>query len=179
MDTKQILYSSDAAASFATGIEGWIDNKGRFFGDSEHMARYSGCTHINCAECGKPTVRYYRICRECQDKKSIERYNTKPRIKWNGKTPLYSEAHDEYFFDTESLLEYIDEHDCSIRSLRLIVCVANKFREIESDYFSDDMTDGYELPADLEDAIAALNDVIRQQPAASWSPGKYAADCDL
>ena len=180
MDNEHVLYNSDKAAKFVTGIEGWVDRQGRFWGKDEHMARYSGCTHIDCKDCGKLIpVRGYTICDECRNKKDIEKYNTMPRLKWDGMTPLYSDAADEYFFDEDGLRDYMEENGCSIESLRLIICKPNKFREIESDYFCEELPEDGELTADLEEALDAFNEVIRSQPPASWSPGKYAADCDL
>ena len=177
MDKQLILYDSDESAKFVTGIKGWVDRNGRFFGEDEHSARYSGCTHVLCSSCNKPTpVRCYTICDECRGKKAIEKYNSKPKMKWNGDTPLYSDAHDEYFFNEDSLHDYITDHDCTIESLRLIICEPNEFSEIDSEYFCDELPEDGELPDDLEAAIDKLNEVIRAQSPASWSPGKYAAD---
>ena len=176
----QVLYSSDNAAKFVTGIEGWVDRQGRFWGKDEHMARYAGCTHIGCKDCGKPIpVRGYTICGECRNKKSIEKYNAMPRMAWDGVTPIYSEAADEYFFGEDGLRDHIEEYGCSIESLRLVICEPNCFREIDSDYFCDELPEDGELPDDLTEALNALNEVIRSLPPASWSPGKHAADCDL
>ncbi len=59
MSTEQIvLNTSDEAASIKT-VTGWIDRYGRFWGDYERIARYSGCTHVACSECGKPSVKRF------------------------------------------------------------------------------------------------------------------------
>jgi len=180
MDKETVLYSSDEAAKFVTGIEGWVSKNGHFWGENEHMARYEGCTHIDCDDCGKPIeVRGYTICDECRLKKSIEKYHSMPKLKWDGEAPLYSDSGDEYFFDEDSLLDYLSENDCSIESLRLIVCEPEKFREIESDHFCDELPEDGELPSSLEIALEELNKVIRKQPPSAWFPGKHAALCDL
>lgn len=177
VDEQQILYSSDKAAKFVTGIEGWVDSHGRFFGKDEHLARYSGCTHVECNDCGKPTVvRSYTICDECRSKKEIEKYNSKPILKWDRTTPLYSDSVDEYFFNEEDLHEYIEDHETTIKALRLIVCEPNEFREIDGEYFCDELPEDGELPASLEEAMEKFNQAIKAQLPASWSPGKYAAD---
>ena len=52
---EQLLYNDEKSARFVEGIKGWVDKDGRFFGNdklSEHMARYSSCTHIVCG-CGE------------------------------------------------------------------------------------------------------------------------------
>ena len=99
-----------------------------------------------------------------------------PRIKWDGETPVYSESNDEYFFDEDALDDFIEEHECSVESLCLIVCEPNRFRELDCSFFDDELPDDGELPDELEDAIDALNAVIETLPPASWSPGKYAVD---
>ena len=176
-----ILYDSQEAAERVNGISGWIDRHGRFFGENEHAARYSGCTHIKCKECAEPTpVRGYAICDSCRTKKDVERYYAMPRVKWDGETPVYSDACDVYFSDEDELRDYLQEHDCTIDSLRLILCKENKYPEIEDDYFSEVLPDDIDdLPEELQTALDELNKVIRWLPAASWSPGKYAVECDL
>ena len=70
-DKEQILYTSDEVAKHVTNIEGWVDRHGRFWGKDEHMARWSGCTHIICPSCGNPTSRNYTICSDCRNKKAL------------------------------------------------------------------------------------------------------------
>jgi len=105
-----------------------------------------------------------------------EEYNAMPRKAWDRETPLYSEEHDEYFFSEDELNYFTEEHDCSIESLRLIICEPNRFRKLDDSFFDDDLPDGEELPEDLGRAIDNLNAVIETLPPVSWSPGKYAAD---
>jgi len=184
MSDKQILYTSYEAAKFVTNIEGWVDSNHRFWGKDEHMARWSGCTHIICPGCGKPTQKNYTICSDCREKKAIERYEAKDRLKWDRQTPLYSEAADEYFFDEDQLMDYLadqtfppgQEHVADERSLRLVICEPVYLREIEDDLFDGELPeDGY-LPLDIQTALDNLNILIREQGPVSWSPGKYAAE---
>jgi len=180
MNTPQILYSSDKAAKYVEGIRGWVDRNGRFWGENEHLARWSGCTHIDCEVCGTAfPISGYTVCDACKSKRRREKYSSMDRLKWDGETPLYSDTHDEYFFDEDNLRDYLEEAGCTIGSLQLIVCEPNRFREIESGYFCDELSEEGEVPTDLVKALDVLNKVIRQQSPASWSPGKFAAICDL
>jgi len=174
MDTKQILDTSDEAAKFTTKIEGWVDRNGRFWGNNEATARWSGCTHVRCESCGKPTEKRYTTCKNCREKKAIERYEARERVQWDLTRPLYSEAADEYFFDWDALIDYIDEHGGTLESLRLVLCEPNNLRQIDEDYFCDDLSEEGELPKEVWEALEKLNDVIRAQEPVSWYPGKYA-----
>ena len=179
MTNEQIMYDSAEAAQYKTGLSGWVDRNGVFWGSDEHMARYSGCTHVSCKDCGTPIpVRGFTICDDCQQKKAIEKYNAMPRMKWDGETTLYSDADGEYFFDADGLRDYMEWNERTAESLRLIICKPNHFRQIDSDFFCDEVPEDGNLPWELEEAMETLNKVIRAQPPASWSPGKYAADVD-
>ena len=179
MNTEQILYNSDDAAKFVTGIEGWVDRQGRFFGNDERAARYSGCTHTKCQECGKPTRKHWTHCDDCRAKRAEERYLKRERKHWDGETPLYSDSADIYFFDEGHLLDHIYEHNCTIESLRLVICKPVKLRQVDEDYWSDDLAEDGELPDEVVGALESLNAAIREADPVAWEPGKYAADCDL
>lgn len=176
MTDKIILIDSDEAAKRAT-VEGWMSRTGRFYWEHERSARYDGCTHVYCEDCNSVIPkRGLTICNDCKEKKQIERYNAMPRKAWDRETPLYSEEHDEYFFSEDELGYFIEEHKCSIESLRLIICEPNRLRKLDDSFFDDDLPDGEELPEDLGRAIDNFNAVIDSLPPVSWSPGKYAAD---
>ena len=176
MTDEMIMIDSDESAKRGT-VEGWISRHGRFYGDCESAARYEGCTHVYCESCNAAIPKHgMTICKDCEEKKDIERYNAMPRKAWDRETPLYSEEHDEYFFSEDELNYFIEEHECSIESLRLIICEPTRFSTLDANYFYDDLPEDGELPAELEAAIDALNAVIETLPPGSWSPGKYAAD---
>jgi hypothetical protein len=175
MKKEQILNTSDDAATFVTDIKGWVDRHGRYFGDSEKMARWSGCTHITC-ECGNITEKNYTICSECREKNAIIRYNDKKKKQWDGKVPLYSDALNKYFMDEDDLRDFLEDHpDVTNVSLRLLICEPVYLRHIESDYFCDELPDDDNpLPCGLEEAIEEFNGRLDGIGVASWTPGDYA-----
>lgn len=175
VDTKQILITSDEVAKFTTNIEGWVDRHSRFWGKDEYMARWSGCTHIICPECGKPTPKSYTMCDVCREEKAIERYESKERKQWDGNIPLYSEAADEYFFDRDDLNDYLENHECTSQSLRLVICKPIYLRQVDKDYFYDELPEDDDIPSDVANALEDLNETIRAHGPVLWSPGKYAA----
>ena len=176
MTDKIIMIDSDESAKRGT-VEGWISRHGRFYGDCESAARYDGCTHVYCEGCNSVMPkRGLTICKDCKEKKDIEKYNSMPRKKWDGESPIYSEKYDKYFYYLESLCDFIEEHECSIESMRLIICDPSRFRKLNDSFFDNDLPGGEELPEELGRAIDNLNAVIEMLSPVSWSPGKYAAN---
>ena len=173
-DTKPIFPESEEAAKFVTGLSGWMDQEGRFWGDDERTARYCGSTHRHC-DCGDVIPRN-SYCAACNRKNDIEKYRTAEKIEWDGKTPLYSQRNDAYLFDKDDLITLMEE--CEVTNpdeLELFVCEPNYLREIETDQWADDLPEDGDLPAEVEAALEALNAAIRKAEPVSWSPGKFAA----
>jgi hypothetical protein len=69
----------------------------------------------------------------------------------------------------------LEDEGGSIESLRLILCEPEYLRPVEWDHWVDDLPEDGELPGAVEDAVEALNKVIREQGPSAWYPGKYAA----
>lgn len=176
MTDEMILIDSDEAAKRAT-VDGWISRTGRFYWEYERSARYDGCTHVYCEDCNDIIPKSgIAICDNCKEKRDTSKYISMPRKKWDGEAPLYSEKYDEYLYSEDAVNYLAEEHDCSIESLRLIICEPTRFSTLDASFFYDDLPEDGELPAELEAAIDAFNSVIETLPPASWSPGKYAAD---
>jgi len=170
---KVVPYDSPEAASIKT-VTGWVDRHGRFWGNDEHMARWSGCTHQKCPKCGSlKKARGY--CKPCHEAGEIEKWQAMPRMPWDGMAMLYSQAADRYFSDIEAVDDYCNDSKSDVESLRLVICTPNIALPIDpEEHYSDDMPeDGGNLPIALQEAFAALNDAIRAcaEPL-SWSPGK-------
>jgi len=172
--TEIILSTSKDAATFKTGISGWVDRHGHFFGNDERSARWSGATHILCPECGKTTNKNYTMCADCRLQKSIERYNKMERKEWDGETPLYSDSLNRYFFDFDDIADEFVSHGGSVDSLRLTICEPMYLQQVEEDYFYDDLPEDFELPEDVLSALEELNKTIKEQKPVTWAPGKYA-----
>lgn len=170
---EQVLDTSKEAAVFEKNICGWVDRHGRYFGSDERAARWSGCTHIAC-ECGNITEKNYTACSQCREKNAIERYEKKEKIQWDGKVPLYSDAIYRYFMEEDDLRDFLEERTISIDSLRLLICEPVYLKEIDEDYFCDELPEDGELSEAVSDALNNLNAVIRDEKPASWMPGDFA-----
>lgn len=167
-----VLNTADEAAKLMT-VTGWVSRHGRFYGQDERTARYDGCTHVVC-ECGKPTEKSWTHCAECREKRSHERWLALPLVEWDGITPLCLHDDDQYFFDVDSIHEHAEEHEIPVSSLRLVVCEPNLAREVDPDYWTDELVEDGELPDWLEKALELLNRTIRinRGDPLSWSAGK-------
>lgn len=168
---KVIMYNSPEAATYMTNLEGWVAG-GRYWGKGEageQMARYAGCTHKTC-ECGKPMEKLYTKCPECRAKSKQERYLALPYKEWDGKEPIVEADGDEYFFDIDSLHEYLWEND--IEEIDLLICDPVKYRLIDGGDIASDSHEDWEPSAELEAKINEFNDYLKTLPPHSWTPGK-------
>ena len=173
--TKIILSTSDEAATYRTDIKGWVSRAGRYFGEDERIARYDGCTHRPCEDCGAPTPKSYIRCDACQSKADVARWESLPLVEWDGETPLCEFDGDRYFFSEDDVYDYADSIEEKVSELRLVVCVPNCAQEVGAEYWCDDLAEGEDsLPGWLERALEQLNEAIaahRHEPL-SWSAGK-------
>lgn len=174
MPEQMVMNSSDEAAELKT-VTGWVSRTGHFYGNDERLARWDGCTHVPCNSCGTAVEKCYTMCGACKAAKELDRYAALPKVEWDGETPLYSEVADEYFFDRQALEDKLYDEDITPESLRLVICTPNYPRQIDYDHWCDELPEDGELPDDIADAVAALNEVIEKSAALSWSPGKQAA----
>lgn len=178
LDSMMIFPKSEESAKFVTGISGWVDRDGRFWGNDERMARYCGSTHKHC-ECGE-VVEQRSYCKSCARKKDIEKYQKAQKIEWDREIPIYSQYYDEYFFDCDTLTDFMIEQAVKDpEELELFICEPVKLSEIQSDYWCDDLPENGELPPVIEEALDALNAAIRESDPVSWTPGKFAAIVDI
>ncbi len=175
-DNKIVLPTDPEAATYRTDIKGWVSRDGFYFGEDERTARYAGATHRICDSCGKPIPKS-SYCRECYDKKQIDKYNQMPKEEWNGKDGLYSQAFDKYLWDLDDVDNLCEENGCDYSSLRLIICNPVYTREIDPmDFYQDDLPEDGEIPDDIQAAFDELNERIREAKSIlCWIPGKKAA----
>ena len=169
-----ILNTSDKAAKFVTHLCGWVDRHGRFWGDDERMARWSGCTHEQCS-CGNMHSKGWTCCEKCRDDKRREKFDALEKVEWDGETPITLDNGDEYFFCEDDLRDYLEENEININDLQFRLCQPVPMPVLDESYFLEQLHEGAELPDDIANAIAELNQLIRKAPTQTWEPSKYAA----
>jgi hypothetical protein len=176
-----ILSTSKEAAQFVTNISGWVSRSGNFWGKDERMARYDGCTHTLCADCGKPVekIRGYSKCNKCREISDNKLFESYKKQEWDEVTPITIFRGDEYFFDRDSLDEYCEENENTPDKLQLLICVPNYVKEINDDIYCDYLPEDRSLDdvaPELAEKIKELNAYIRENNIIiSWSPSNIAA----
>jgi hypothetical protein len=177
--TEIVLFNSDKSAKLQTGITGWVSRHGRFFGSDERAARYDGCTHRACEDCGSPVERGRLVCETCSALRDVARYNTMPKGTWDGKGMVYSVTHDRYFSSWDEVEQFCEDEEIPTKALHLVICEPQHLHLLDPlDYGVDEMAEDGELPDKVITAIEAFNDVIKETPPVSWTPGKFAVILD-
>lgn len=170
-----IVYpDSENAARYVKNVEGWVSRNGLFFGNlstSESAARYDGCTHTKCKNCGSAVKKGYLSCDACIDKREIEKYARMPRVEWDGKAMIYSPVTEDYYASPDDAEDSLEDGQ-SIECLRLVVCDPN-FVYLRSDYFDSVMPDDGDMPTPVLAAIDAFNESVKGI-VVSWHPGSKA-----
>lgn len=186
-DPKPIILNTDpAAASFKTGLQGWVSRNGHFFGDgpeAEKLARLDGCTHSLCEKCGAVTEKYYTACDACRDKRAAERHAAREKKPWDGKAMIYSHTHDKFFSEPLEAQDYCMDNDLAPVDMQLVLCDPVYPGTVDPlEYYADDLPEDADesfLPMELRAAFDALNMAVeRCRVPLSWEPGKFALDLD-
>ena len=177
-DKTKIHYSSPEAATYRTDIKGWVSAKGHYYGahpGSEHMARYDGATHWNCAECGAETEIWYTRCDTCRAAKRAERFAALEAVEWDERTPLCIFEGDTFFFSIDEVMCHCEEEGIELADIRLVICDPVYGREFGVDDFYDELPEDGKLPDAILEAVENLNRVVRAYGPLSWTPGRKRA----
>lgn len=167
-EEKIIMFDSEEAATFKTGLSGWVSSRNHYFGngrDAEKNARNDGSTHKLC-DCGAIIRGGYSWCDSCNSRKSRERYEKLQEVEWDGITMLADWHEDRYFRDEDEVLEYCENNDVAPEELRLVLCEENHYTEVDvsaiapEDQCPEDW-DG-DLPVTIQEALDNLNKIIRE-----------------
>lgn len=167
------------AAEYLTNIKGWVCKKCHtYFGKHEDMARYCCATEQPCP-CGRRNLnKNYTVCEVCRDKLKQERWEKRPRVEWDGETPLV--AGDRYFFSADDLGDWIaNETEWPpsrefIEGLHLELCeecepIAFELSNITEDLLPSEH-DG-DLPEGAAEVEKAVNDWLQKHRPWSWIAG--------
>lgn len=159
-----VNYNDEKSAIYLTNIKGWVDINNRYYGDnkdSEHLARYSSCTHLTCG-CGKTYPKGYNNCDDCLAIKELEKYNKLKFKEYDGSV-VYSTSHDTYFYDSDELEDYIYDNDIEDPStLMLVFCDDLYIEKVNFDDIFDELPEDVTIPKKLQEAFDNVNNIISE-----------------
>lgn len=169
-DETIVMFDSSEAATFRT-VEGWVSRDGLFFGKDENTARYSGCTHRTCRECGAVVPKSRLVCDPCSDAKHLAKYLTFPVVEWL-EGMAYDFFTDEWFSDEDAVLDHYEENDLDIAKAQLVASEPVYAREVDPmDIYEGDLPEDGEIPSDVAVAFATLNETLKAaRVVLCWRP---------
>lgn len=168
--TNDIIFPDDPIAATKRTVTGWVDREGRFYGDDERMARWSGSTHKKC-ECGHVYPKS-SWCSPCHERKMDEKWYAMEIVEYTG-GPVVIHNSDHFYESLEDFLEQFDDEfddDSDPYDCKLVLCREEGLREIDSSVFEGQLLEDGELPSDVEEAIDKFNEVIRNCKHRTWWP---------
>lgn len=182
------------AAELVT-VEGWkCRTCSRWWGADERMARMCCVKELPCDSCGAKVEKWRTLCTGCRDLRDQERHAARKRVPWDGESPVWSDAEDEWF---QSMDLAIDRAACrfeeregrpasdeelreELESMRLLASEPVHAREFDpAEWINEDLPDdddGRGLSATLEEPAKALNEALQALGPLSYHQGDDAID---
>ena len=180
MGDKMIMYDSKDAATYKTGISGWVDRSGFFHGENEDQARWSGCTHRKC-ECGQIHRKSFTCCKSCREKHAEIKFNNLISRVWDNESVIYSNNSDIYFsHGIDEVIEHCRGLNINPGDLQLLHCEpvplpSFDISDIYCDVLSEDQ-DEDDIPDAVLKAAEYLKDAINASAPISFTPGFIRVD---
>ena len=173
-DKEKVMYASDDSASIKT-VTGWVDRHGRFFGQDEHMARWSGSTHKLC-ECGGEMSKTYTRCPSCRNNSARERFLALEAVEWDGKSMMCEYDGEEFFADIGDVYDHLEHNDIPLSDAQIMLCEKSvRINEINIDELNEEYTtmDGKGVSdhyPEIAKKVKELNKVISEAVPVLWFP---------
>lgn len=178
--TPDIILEDDPIACTEVTMTIYKSVQGSYF-LTEKSARYHSATHSKC-DCGGLIRKGHSLCATCIEKQQIEKYLTYPEKDWDLNSIVYSHYYDKFFNDIDELEDFLaceeeeGEEIPTLTNLRLVHCQANYPREIDGDFWADDLPENQdELPKELCQKIDEFNAFLKTMKPLSYSPAKIRA----
>lgn len=174
---EKIILEADVVLPLKQTIEVYVLGTKEFprYIVTEKTVRKELSTHKTC-ECGN-VYEKNSYCDPCATKRSNESYYKKKYKVWDGATPLCNWRDDKYFFDIESIEEYLEENELEPSDLQLMICEENNISNIDESYWEDIMPENWDSMADgnkeFVEKLKEFNEFINKQPPFSWREGDY------
>lgn len=175
--TKEHVRWEDAAE--VRTITGWhCKSCNRFYGDNERAARY--CCHDDApCDCGGRKPRHRTMCDSCWHKERVRRWEALEQVDSpaapSAECPLALDDSDTYFFDTDTLIDYCEEHEVKPSDAFLVLCKPHNppgfnLSEHLNDYLPGEEGEMPGTPAEWQEVEEAVNNFIERHKPFSWYP---------
>lgn len=172
-------------AAEVRSVKGWACKVcGGFYpGESEgqeHAARWChGHRDKPCQTpgCANRVTSLYNHCEACEARRDSVKWHAKPKVDWDGETPLCEYRSDRYFFDADTLAEHTEDRladGATVDQLRFVLCEPDQppdfdITEFLSDHLPDDDHGGSPFGSDETKAInKTVNDWIAARLPFCW-----------
>lgn len=177
-EKKIILYDSPEAARLLTPEDlmktpVWVSNPAfwpQVITTNEHDARRAGCTHKTCPETGEVYKIGYSHGPTVRARRERERYEALRQVEVTGDTMLSFFDGEEVYDGEDELFEALIYHEAESIGM-VTVGVPVDFRELDEDYWQDDLPEDYEFSPTVDSLIRQLNSAIAEE-----NPAYYALD---
>jgi len=173
-EEKIILYDSPEAARLLTPedlIETplWIGGRGihAIITPNESTARYAGCTHKTCPETGEVFEKGYSHGPTVRARREWERYNNLRQVEVTEDTVFSFYDGGEVYDGEDELFEALVYREAESIGM-VTVGVPIDFRELDEDYWEDDLPEDYEFSPKVYDLIRQLNAAIAEEGTAYY-----------
>lgn len=153
----------------AVRVEAWADAWGVLW-KSEADARQYGTQWKWCSRCGDVCVQSaYRLCAACRSIDDREKWESLPRVAWDGVTPIVEYGGDVYVYDEDDLDDYIER--TGDRSPMFVLCERHWWQLIDADDIiqSVESESDIHLPDGVAELIIAANKILADNPPHVWS----------
>jgi hypothetical protein len=171
-DEKIVMFDSDEAAS-RQSVMGWVSRGGFFHGDcggSEAAARYAGCTHKSCPDCGAVIRKDEMACGPCKERRRRKRYEGLEKREWDGVTPIAIYLSDAYFWEEQELVDHCYDEQVDPAEMLLVLCEPIPARKLDAAEWLEGC-----MPDDVLEAAQAFNEAVEAAMPLSWRPTAVAA----
>ena len=131
--------------------------------DAEHYARYQNATSHPCdsLECKSRAEKGRMFCSSCTERVATAKWDkflAEKGVDWNGELPVAQDDGDKFFFDADSLDDYVQMHLAEgndIDTLRLRLCEPENGPHFEMNEFLQDLfpEDGEVDSKEIDDAV--------------------------
>lgn len=187
MGDRKVFYDEEGlvekAKVEAHGAEGhvWVTKNGKIF-QTEHMARYSACTHTKCDsdDCENYTRKGFVTCKTCRKENRQEKYDGFPEEPWEEESLITIYHGDRFFEYWDAVIDFAVDIQKSPDELWLIHTQPVGFRRLDADEFLHDclprdMGPGA-LDPEIYEAAKEFNEAVEEHHPFAFTSKKVAVE---